>query len=80
MTRYSGKAWAEILKVEILEPTGWDNATHYENGLIGKLEFCNRASNSKLKTQTASTRREASEKLQQHFKNNELLRKSAESK
>ena len=70
MNRFSGKAWAELLKVTILEPTGWDNQNHFELVLITKAEFCNRAANSKLKTSIAATRREASVMLQKDFKKN----------
>ena len=70
MNRFSGKAWAELLNVTVLDPTGWDDQNHFENGLITKAEFCNRAANSKLKTHIAATRREASVMLQKDFKKN----------
>lgn len=76
MQRFSGQTWAEMLKVTILEPTGWDNQQHFESGFITKAEFCNRAANSKLQTHIAATRREASQMLQNTFTKNETIRKT----
>ena len=55
----TGSEWARILKVPIVEPTGWDSLSDYQTRPLFKAEFCNRAANSKLEQSTLS-RRDAS--------------------
>ena len=54
-----GSEWARILRVPILEPTGWDNTEDYTVKPVSKIEFCNRAANSKLEVKPELSRRDA---------------------
>ena len=63
MSKYLGKTgqeWARILKVPIVEPTGWVSKEDYETRHIFKEEFCNRAANSRLEVNPELSRRGAS--------------------
>ena len=56
----TGSEWARILKVPIVEPTGWDSVEDFQTRPLFKAEFCNRAANSKLEQAPALSRRDAS--------------------
>lgn len=55
----SGTQWSRELEIEITDPKGWQSKEDYENRLIPKSEYCNRAANSNPKANVASTRRQA---------------------
>ena len=61
--RKTGQTWSQLLKVDILEPTGWSNVEQFETLYITKEEFCNRAVNSVLVKKDTSTRRDAAKHL-----------------
>ena len=63
LQKHSGQLWSVLLRVHIVEPTGWDSINDFNHVLITKEEFCNRAANSVLKTVGASTRRDAARVL-----------------
>lgn len=61
--RNSGKIWSQILNIPIADPTGWASVQDYEDRLITKEEFCNRAANSVVKLDKPLTRRAASDAM-----------------
>jgi hypothetical protein len=58
-TLKTGAEWARILRVPILEPTGWSKPEEYSTLPVSKLVFCNLAANSKLDTKEQLSRRDA---------------------
>jgi hypothetical protein len=55
----TGNGWSKVLKVEIANPTGWSNESHYNTYFITKDEFCNRAANSVVVPKASISRRDA---------------------
>jgi hypothetical protein len=55
----TGNTWCKILKVEIANPIGWNNETHFLKSYITKEEFCNRAANSVVIPKPVKSRRDA---------------------
>jgi len=55
----TGNVWSKVLKVEIVNPTGWSDSTHFIKTFITKDEFCNRAANSVVAPNLSLSRRNA---------------------
>jgi hypothetical protein len=55
----TGQAWATLLGVNVITPTGWNSAEDYNTLYLTKAEFCNRAAASDLEKKTSPSRRDA---------------------
>ena len=56
----TGQCWAKKLNIIITNPSGWISVSDFENNLINKEEFLNRATNSVLEPPFKSSRKEVS--------------------
>jgi len=54
----TGRKWCEVLKIRIINPSGWTTETDFNINLIDKEEFLNRAANSVIAPIGANSRRE----------------------
>lgn len=55
----TGYEWANLLKLEIINPCGWNDMNHYTKFKISKEEFFNRCSNSVIVPPKNLSRRDA---------------------
>jgi len=55
----TGNVWSKILKVDIVNPIGWNDEGHFFKKYITKEEFCNRAANSVVVPKKVVSRRDA---------------------
>jgi hypothetical protein len=59
INKNTGKVWSKILKIDIINPSGWNDEGHFYKTYITKDEFCNRAANSVVAPKEQLSRRDA---------------------